>query len=362
MTDIGAHAESVESNSLGHLDMYKFWAWLGVAWMILIIYVWGSWIISGDAVRIAPEGLTDADSWRVVTFRIIEIGGVIAALAMLAWFVVRPWIKQGRLSDFGLMMLVFPFLWFQDPFVNMVAPTGVLSSIFTNYGNWTEHFPLTIAPNVGRVPEPFPLMPCMYIVVLGGSALLNAVSMRAAARRFRNGLWPAVFAGIGTGLIFDLCLELPAIWLEVWGYPGAIQSLSFWPDTRHQYPIYAVLLLGITEFLWASMLFFRNGQGELPFEGGIKRSGLSGARRTGVRYLALFGALQSIFFVVYFVPWSFFAMHVDSWPAAYPEHMINGVCGEGTPYICPGEGVPILRGDEGLVITPDGELSGQIPD
>ena len=356
MTNTGVAVEQAEGSTAVHLDMYKFWAWLGVAWMVLMVYVWGSWILSGDAVRIEPQGLTEADAWRVTTFRIIEIGGVIAALAMIGWFVIRPWRKNGCLSDFGLMILVFPFLWFQDPFVNLFVPTGTLSSIFNNYGNWTEHFPLTIAPNVGRVPEPFPLMPCMYVVVLGGTALLNTASMRAASKRFRNGLWPAILAGICAGLIYDVCLELPAIWLEIWGYPGAIRSMSLWPDTRHQYPIYAVLLLGITETLWASMMFFRNARGELPFEGGINRSNLTGAKRTGVRYLALFGALQSIFFVVYFVPWTFFAVHADTWPEDYPEHMVNGVCGEGAPYACPAQGLPILRGDDGFVITPEGEL------
>ena len=66
-----------------------------------------------------------------------------------------------------------------------------------------------------------------------------------------------------------------------------------------------------------------------------------------------------IYLVWYTIPMQFFAIHGDRLPEdAVPAHLRGHVCGEGHKYACPGPGVPIVRGVDGVYITPENTVVG----
>jgi hypothetical protein len=334
------------------------WAWVGVGWLALIAYSITLWIVSGQATPTVPV-LAESEQWRVSLFRILEFVFACAVCAVFYFAVYLPKRRTGKLSTTGLVVLTMPLLWFQDPLINYIVPNGVFSSIFVNLGNWSAQVPGAVGPNINLVPEPL-FQGGVYTTLILFQILAIFWVMRAWKRRRPDtAFWKLMAVGMFGALIFDLMLEIPAVFLQVWAYPGAIRSLSFWPGTAHQFPIYEASLFGFTTFLWACVLYFTNDRGEMLCERGIERLKLSARRKTLIRYLALMGMFQTIFITSYFMPIWWLSMRADAWPDSLPAHLRNGICGPGSDVMCPGKGVPYFRAKEGLLIAPDGTLTGE---
>jgi hypothetical protein len=333
------------------------WACVGIGWIVLIIYSLGMWIVSGQATPTVPV-LAEAEQWRVPVFRALEVTFSVAVLAVFYFVVYLPRKRTGSLTTSGLVVLTMPLLWFQDPLINYVVPNGVFSSIFFNLGSWTAQVPGAVAPNVNLMPEPL-FQGGVYTTLILLQIMGIYWTMRAWKRSHpETPFWKLMTVGMLGALIYDLLLELPAVFLEVWAYPGAIRALSLWPGTAHQFPVYEAPLFGFTTFLWACVLYFKNDRGEMLCEHGIDRLKLSARRKTAVRYLALMGLFQTIFLTSYFMPIWWLSMRADAWPESLPAHLSNGICGKGSDVMCPGPGVPYFRGKNGMLITPEGRLIG----
>src|SRR5262245_8830507 len=81
----------------------KWWAGAGAAFLVLQIYVFSAWIASGpqrtDTGPVAPPDFMGP----AVAF--MNVGMPIGVAVIFAIFVVRPWIRDRRLSDDGLFVL-----------------------------------------------------------------------------------------------------------------------------------------------------------------------------------------------------------------------------------------------------------------
>jgi hypothetical protein len=53
--------------------------------------------------------------------------------------------------------------------------------------------------------------------------------------------------------VLDTAIELVAMRLNLWAFPGAIRSLSIFPGTRYQFPLYEAALLGAAWTAWAAL-------------------------------------------------------------------------------------------------------------
>lgn len=333
------------------------WAWVGLGWLALIGYSLTMWVVSGQASPTVPVVAAD-ELWRIRVFRVLEVVFAVAVAAVFYFAVWLPKRRTGRLSTTGLVALTMPLLWFQDPLINYVVPNGVFSSIFTNLGNWSAQVPGAVGPNINLVPEPL-FQGGVYTTLILLQVMAIFWVMRAWRRRRPDAaFWKLLVVGMSGAVIFDLMLEIPAVFLQVWAYPGAIRSLSLWAGTWYQFPIYEAPLFGFTTFLWACVLYFTNDRGQMLCERGIERLRLSDRRRTLVRYLALMGMFQTIFITSYFMPIWWLSMRADAWPDDLPAHLRNGICGPGSNVMCPGKGVPYFRGTEGILIAPDGTVTG----
>src|SRR5206468_2919765 len=103
-------------------------------------YLFGSWILSGDATR-TPAGPTPVPTWMKVVFHGWEIGGLFAFAAFLYFFLVRPWRKAGHLTLDGLFCVAFLSLYWQDPLLNYFQPWLTYNAALVNWGSWMGHVP-----------------------------------------------------------------------------------------------------------------------------------------------------------------------------------------------------------------------------
>jgi hypothetical protein len=62
--------------------------------------------------------------------------------------------------------------------------------------------------------------------------------------------------------------------------------------------------------------------------------------------------------VIFNVPVQWVGTHSATWPTDIQKrsYLLDGLCGQGTTFACPGEGVPNPRGSTSVRIGPDGGL------
>lgn len=334
----------------------KWWAGVGVLWLALLAYAWTSWLVSGDAHATAT-GIDPVPTWKQITARSWEIlfGGW--ALVAIWVFLIKP-IRRGRgMSLDGMLLIAWFTLWaLQDPWLSYARGWFAYNAEFVDLGCPQCHVPGWLDSGVqNNLPEPLLFMAGMYVGVFTTSLVIVCKLMRAAKARWPQlGTMGLIGIAWATMAITDLVLEV--IWLHngLYAYPGAIRSLSVFPGTEHQFPLYESVLWG---GMWGAMVclrYFRNDRGQTIAERGIER--VRGGRRgkSALRLLALIGIAQT-FMLVYNIGIGFAGLHSDPWPREVlsKSYMTAGMCGEGTDQACGDPKVPIAIRDGGHA-TPHG--------
>ncbi|MFA5938923.1 MAG: spirocyclase AveC family protein [Sinimarinibacterium sp.] len=335
----------------------KWWAGVGALFLLFQLYVWGSWILSGD---FTPTPAPANDETRRFWIKAFEYFCIVASSSTLYWFTIRPIIKYRRLTTDGIVIGVAPLLWFQDPGGLYVTQWWTYSSHFTNYGNWITHVPGAITPNANLVPEPVFAASSMYIWLVGIPFLIILGAMRAWKRRYPTSSPMTIFmVGMVCGFIYDFIAEFPACQVGLWAFTGAIQKWSIFGGHWYQYPIYEMFLWGGFAGASANVLYWTNDKGQTFVERGLEKVKAGPVVKGAMRYLAFLAIFQLLYLFVYNMPAQFFAMNGDPMPADTPAHLRPGVCGEGTQYACVGPGVPLNRagprvdGQPALIVTPE---------
>lgn len=77
-------------------------------------------------------------------------------------------------------------------------------------------------------------------------------------------------------------------------------------------------------------------------ERGVEKLRIGRGRRTLVRFLALV-ALFNVVFLAQNAVMIVSTTHSSAWPKGYKSYLVNGMCGPGTSYACPGPTVPIAK-------------------
>lgn len=332
------------------------WALVGTGIWMLQLFVWTSWIRSGDAVS-TPTGATPVPTYMEVSVLVFQWGGLVATAVFLWFFLVRPWRREGRISLDGLFCLVFLTICWQDTLINWIQHQVMFNSTFFNRGSWNPQFPGWLAPNGNYNPVPLLFYP-FYIWGIFGGVLVGGVILRKVKERWptisRTGL---VAASFGFFLVFEALVEPPLMLLGLWAYPGTIDWLTMFSGHYYQFPLTELILTATLWTTWTCLRYFRDDQGHTIVERGINEVQRTGWRRTGLRYLALVGACNAVIVVLYQLPSALIGLYISDWPKDIVErsYFTNGVCGPGTDYACPGPGVPIPRPDS-VRLGPNGEL------
>ncbi len=365
-----AEIEEIQMGSLYAQSHSSFkpvqaWALVGGAVLAVQLWVWAKWITGPYFVRV-PAGPSDPPTWMKVVLvtwtSVIMLGFPIS----IYYFLIRPWRRDRRITTDGMLLGAFGLAFFQDPLLNYLNTWCTYNTWMWNRGSWVMDVPGWVSWNKPgqMMAEPLLMNAPGYSFGVLLCTMLGCWVMRRAKMR-----WPSLgIPGLLGALVvftffFDIVMEgfflMP---MGLFTYPGAIQSLSLFPGTYHQYPIYEGVLWGGVQGGFCSLRFFTDDRGRTFVERGLEHIQGGAVKRESTRFLAIFAAVSLFFFVFYTVPAQWLAMHADPWPEDIQKrsYFTMGICGEGTGRLCPHPSLPIDQGEASAYMGPDGKVV--IPD
>jgi hypothetical protein len=95
----------------------RMWVTIGAAWLALMIWAWGGWILGKD-FKANHRGENAAPQWYKDYIHGVEVFAVLVTLYILWRFVIRGRLRTGRLTFDGLFFLGCWTLFFQEPWIN----------------------------------------------------------------------------------------------------------------------------------------------------------------------------------------------------------------------------------------------------
>jgi hypothetical protein len=341
----------------------KWWAAVGTVMTLFIAYVLIHWV-TGPFFKTVPQGPTKVPGWMHVELTAWQILSIPAALGLLYWFVVRPFVRDRHVGVDGILLLGFSLMWFQDPLSSAVNHWFVYNTSMVNDGSWANSVPMfaSFGKPGAMTSEPILFTPAAYIYIMFVGSLIGTASMRWAKRRF-----PSMSTGalviwcFATMCLFDVLLE-GIIWLPlgVFEYPGG--HWTIFSSTYHPYPLNEMVTIGSVFTAISCLRYFTNDKGQMWIERGIDKVKGGAGRKLALRGLAAVGVMQVIMFLGYNVPNGILAANVRPWPKAVQarSYFTNFLCGAETDRFCPSVATGTIRnngayiGTDGKVVIPPG--------
>ena len=314
------------------------WAVIGTGFLTVETYAIWRWILSGEAER-TLGGPDPIPGWMTITAHTTEI----LCWAVSAWilwrFLIRPWRREGRITFDGIVILVCATLFWLDPLYQYTRPWSNYNAVFFNLGSWAR---LPGAPNqsANLFPEPLIFASSLYIAMVFGGMAAAGAFMSALRRRWTH-LSRAALAGACLLFLFavDVVLEgLVFVRMGLYVFPGASGPMLF-KGRYYQFPFDYSICVTVTWWAWSCIRYFRDDQGRTIVERGIERLRVTGARRTGLRFLALAGALQLSGLLLFVLPMNLRGLHASPWPDDFRKrsYLHAGLC-SGPVVPCPFDG------------------------
>ena len=338
----------------------QIWAFVGGAVLVLQLYVWIRWI-TGPYFERVPAGPSDPPMFMKVPLMANAIVLWVGLPFALWWFIVRPWLRERRITLDGMLLVALGLMFFQDPLLNYFNTWCTYNTWLFNRGSWSSHIPGWVSPEEpGRqVAEPLLTNVPGYAYGVLLITIVGCWVMRKVKAR-----WPNIsnlrLIGVTYAFTFVLdfvmeaCLLLPT---GLFTYPGAIQSVSFNAGHYYQWPVYEGLMWGGVQAGLCCLRYFTDDRGRTVVERGLDRVRGGFVKQQFIRFLAIFAAVSGCFFFFYNVPAQWFGMHADPWPEDVQKrsYFNGGICGDGTDQPCPNPALPMPTKRSGFINT-DGEL------
>lgn len=294
----------------------SLWLLLGLGWLALCVYGWGSWVLSEEMFRPVPRGPDVLSATSLMWIRIIEGGSILvtAWMAYTYWF--APW-RDGRgFTLEGKLLLGGVFGCFWDPVINLLHWTFAWNTHAFNMGDWSPWVP---GHQLGHAFAEGLLWAVPQYLYLGlVTAILMNRGIDAMARRGIS-FWPA-FALVSLGVIaVDFLWEILFIRAELYAYPRSFSWFTLWPGTQFQFPLHEPLLILLYPLAILSLLRSTRGGQVNYLERGFV--GLSPRLRLWLGLLAIIG-FAGIRPGVWHVPWVFVSHYADSIVTDLPTYMM----------------------------------------
>jgi hypothetical protein len=310
------------------------WATIGAACTVFALYVYCSWIVSGQAKRVYPGADPVpgyANTWALI-FQIC--GPIMAAIAVI--YVVRKCIRERRLCLDAMILIGTMIAWWHDPLINWLRPAVYYNATMLNFGSWTERIPGWISLNGRFMPEPVLMLGLAYIWMTLGFAMLATWAMRRARGRWpRLGAVGTFFAAWLVAFVLEIALEILSVRTGLVGYPAAPAALTLWAGHTYQLPVYGPLLWSGVLTSIGALRFFLNDRGQTVAERGSDRVPVGTRTRTLLRTLAVIGFVHVVAIVGYDLPVNLAGLYASP-TETYPTYLRTQQCGPGLPTECPG--------------------------
>jgi hypothetical protein len=323
-----------------------------------------NWVSGPYFVRV-PQGPSELPTWMKIELILWQVLSIPAALALIYFFVVRPWRREGRVGVDGLIAIAAISVSWHDPISAYAQPWFTYNSYMVNFGSWVAGVPGMSAFHApgAMVVEPIFFINSAYVYIFVGVAAFGAWVMRSVRARYPS-IGNASLIGVCllVVVVFDIILEgLIFLPLAVFEYPGGHWPL-FFADEYHKYPLQEMITIVPVFTTAACLKFFLDDRGNSIADRGIDQIRGGSGKKLAMRLLATVAFLNMAMLLFYTVPNTVMSINQPAWPRDLQErsYLTNGVCGAGTDRSCPGPGTPIVRqgapylGPDGRMVIPPG--------
>jgi hypothetical protein len=324
----------------------KWWAGLGAAVIlaqaaILIAWVSSKWFhhVSSGPTSVPEYMKIGMIAWQVI----LPVSG----LTLLYLFVIRPWRRERRLTTYGLLVVAFSTLWFQDPLSAYGGEWFTYNAWQVNMGSWVHVIPGWLSPGTPSHQIAYPLLvvPGAYIAIfLLVSFLGSRLMARVKSWRPGTGRLALVAICFVAMALFDVVFEgLVFMPLGAWEYPGGHWAL--FPTTFHKYPLNEALTTGMLFTSFASVKYFVDDRGLSLAERGADRLRTTPGRAWATRALAMTGLVSLLMLLTYNVPNFVVGLHSTNWPKSIQQRSyLTYTCGRLAGRSCPPSAIKLRGG------------------
>jgi Spirocyclase AveC-like len=323
-----------------------YWAILGAVLLVFQFYVLGKWVLGPNFVATDP-GSDPLPAWQATYFMWLQIIVPLGMVVCLYFWVVRPWLREGRLTTDAMLALSGVMIFFWDMCMNYTSVALFYNSHMVNRGAWANGaWPGWTSPNAQLLPEPILVTVPGYTCLVFSQVILVCWMLRKAKQRWPQLSVAAIIALMIVSLTcIDSCIEILLVRSGVYAYPGGIRELTLFAGETYQFPLTEGFLFGGLGLGSIAVLnFFRDDKGRTLVERGLETMRISSLGKQWVKFLAIFGFCHGMFFLLYMVPNQWLSTHSDPFPQGYPSYMINGMCVSGAAgNQCPAPGIPMPR-------------------
>lgn len=317
-----------------------WWAALGMLALGISVYALGKWILTNFRPAPVPGPIPD-DQWLLLTTT--QIVAPSLAIALFAFVVLRPLLRERRMTWDGLFFLACGTIFVQDPINNYFNLNFAYNSYMFNRSSWAAFLPGWHAPGLEPFSEPLLFIVPLCFVSFFVMSVLGSWFLR------RCQVWLPSLSVVGHCVILWLLLCLQVFLFEIglvhsglFSFFGTYGPLTIWAGTGHQLPLYEITGVATFDLGLALVRFSRDAQGLSFVERGADRLALPPLAKRTLSWLAMLGAVHLIGFFGFFVPYNWMSLKADSF-VPMPREITVGLCGEGTRYACPTRENPFPR-------------------
>jgi hypothetical protein len=313
---------------------------VGAVLLCFELYLLLAWI-GGPNFQEVSSGPSEPPTWMKIAIRSTEVACVLLAAALIHRFVVRPWRRERRVPFDGLLVLAALGTSLYDPLNSYFHNWFAYNSYFVNYGTAMVEVPGWQSYNQ---PGEQIAWPIFFIPPLYAAMFLGVVAFGCFLLRWSSARWPQLptagqllicFAAMFVG---DAALEGPVV-MRLGFYDHTGWSLAFLDSHYGHNALKNIVFVAVCLTATSWLRFHRNDRGETLVERGSSRLGDTGLKANGVRFLAVYAAMQAILFFGYHAPVAIGTQLQPDNP--WHENMVENsflndhLCGVGTPRDCP---------------------------
>ncbi|MFN9525643.1 MAG: spirocyclase AveC family protein [Pseudomonadaceae bacterium] len=295
------------------------WAALGVVATLFSCVIFAMWAVSDQFAAVPVLGEDVAPASTIFRIRLLEAISMAVAIGGLVWFLVLPWVRQGRPSIEGLLLIGALISYVFDTTINLTQYVMAWNNHAFNYGTWGDFFPGHSGPT--EYSEALFWGPPMYVYFGVVLAALQLASLRFLQSRLKLGFCSAVAGAFVVAFVFDLVVESQIIKLtEAYSWCFTIGSLTLWAGEQHQFPLYEPFLVALysTLYLWLILSRENDPNGVSFIERGLER--LPAGWHTPARLMAATG-FATLTTIMYFAGFYLFTLFADTY-AQLPSYLL----------------------------------------
>src|SRR5438445_4202697 len=211
------------------------WAVAGALGVVLAASAWVRWLLSDDFSP-SPKGPDHIPGWELASIRGMEVVSVLVAAVFVWRLLVRPALRERKLTFDGMLIIAAVTMWFYDPLVNYMNFTFSYNRYFWNFASWTRYIPGWTSPNQHLAPEPLAFIGGGYVWWVCATAFIGCAILRKVRERYpRMSVLRSLAVLYAAIVLLELATEVISIRAGAWSCPGSIRLLRPSAARRYQH-------------------------------------------------------------------------------------------------------------------------------